>query len=74
VIGRLPICSCSRRPGLVVEIASKGTGKRDETVKASVRAQRAFPSPLELAPEAADVLSTPLLPGLDLPLVGIVKE
>jgi Uma2 family endonuclease len=84
-------------PELVVEIASKGTRKRDQTVKrrlyermgvseywvvdAEIEVVRVyrneggrFPRPVELAHEAADVLSTPLLPGLELPLVRIFKE
>ena len=84
-------------PELVVEIASKGTRKRDETIKRrlyersgvseywvvdpeidAVRIYRRGPSAyeraIELSREAGDVLKTPLLPGLDLPLGDIFKD
>ena len=84
-------------PELVVEIASKSTRKRDETIKRrlyervgvseywvvdpminAIRVYRRendrFGRPLELSREAGDVLSTPLLPGLDLPLARIFRE
>ena len=84
-------------PELVVEIASKGTRKRDETIKRRlyermevseywvvdpaidvVRVYRRegdrFGRPQELSREASDVLTTTLLPGLDLPLTRIFRE
>ena len=84
-------------PELVVEIASKGTRKRDETIKRRlyeragvseywvvdpeidvIRVYRregdGFARPIELSREAGDVLVTPLLPGLELPLGRIFKE
>jgi Uma2 family endonuclease len=84
-------------PELVVEIASKGTRKRDETIKRRlyertevseywvvdpaidvVRVYRRegdrFSRPRELSREASDVLTTTLLPGLDLPLTRIFRE
>ena len=84
-------------PELVVEIASKGTRKRDETIKRRLyertgvteywvvdpaidvvrvyrRAEAGFARPVELAREAGDVLTTPLLPGLELPLSRIFAE
>jgi Uma2 family endonuclease len=84
-------------PELVVEIASKSTRKRDETIKRrlyeragvseywivdpvsdAIRVYRRendrFGLPLELSREAGDVLTTPLLPGLDLPLARIFKD
>jgi len=84
-------------PELVVEIASRGTRKRDETIKRRlyersgvseywvvdpevdvVRVYRRGPSgfgrPVELSREADDVLTTPLLPGLDLPLSRIFRD
>lgn len=84
-------------PDLVVEIASKGTRKRDETIKRRlyerdgvaeywvvdqdidvVRVYRregdVFNRPSVLTREAADVLTTPLLPGFELPLERIFRE
>ena len=84
-------------PELVVEITSKGTRKRDETIKRRlyermgvseywvidpaidvVRVYRregvGFGRPHELSREASDVLTTSLLPGLDLPLTRIFRE
>ena len=84
-------------PELVVEIASPGTRKRDETIKRRlyeregvseywivdpqtdvVRVYRregdVFARPLELSRERGDVLTTPLLPGLELPLGRIFRE
>jgi Uma2 family endonuclease len=84
-------------PDLVVEIASKGTRKRDETIKRRlyerdgvteywvvdpdidvVRVYRrqgdAFGRPIELTREAGEVLTTPLLPGLELSLARIFRE
>jgi Uma2 family endonuclease len=78
-------------PELVVEIASKGTRKRDETIKRAlyeragvseywvidpeidvVRVYRnstdGFSRPIELRRDAADTLTTALLPGLAIPL------
>ena len=84
-------------PELVVEIASKGTRKRDDTIKRRLyermgvseywivdpmsdtirlyrRDAERFGRPLELSREAGDVLTTPLLPGLDLPLARMFRE
>ena len=84
-------------PELVVEIASKGTRKRDETIKRRlyervgvseywivdpeidvIRVHRRegtrFGRPVELSREADDVLTTPLLPGLELPLARIFRD
>ena len=84
-------------PELVIEIASKGTKKRDETIKRElyersgvseywvvdpeidvVRIYRPegdrFGRPIELSRDAGDVLVTPLLPGLELPLRRVFKE
>lgn len=84
-------------PELVVEIASKATRKRDETIKRRlyeragvleywvvdpeidvVRVSRqesdSFTRPTELSREAGDTLTTPLLPGLALPLARIFQE
>ena len=84
-------------PELVIEIGSKGTRKRDETIKRrlyeragvseywivdpmidAVRLYRReddrFGGPLEMSRAAGDVLTTPLLPGLDLPLARIFRE
>jgi Uma2 family endonuclease len=84
-------------PELVVEIASKGTRKHDETVKRRlyersgvseywvvdplievVRVYRladgVFARPAEHSREAGDVLTTPLLPGLELPLSAVFAE
>lgn len=78
-------------PEIVVEIASKSTRKRDETIKKRLyersgvseywvvdpaidvvrvyrREASGFSRPNELSREAGDVLSTPLLPGLEMPL------
>jgi Uma2 family endonuclease len=52
-------------PNLVIEIGSPGTRGRDETIKRKV---------YERSREAGDVLTTPLLPGLDLPLSRIFRE
>ena len=84
-------------PELVVEIASPGTRKRDETIKRRLyeragvseywtvdpeldvirvyrRAADAFERPMELSRESGDTLSTPLLPGLAMPLARIFRE
>ena len=84
-------------PELVIEIASKGTRKRDETIKRrlyeragvpeywvvdpdidAVRVYRRegdrFARPIELSREAGDILATPLLAGLELPLAQVFRE
>jgi Uma2 family endonuclease len=84
-------------PELVVEIASEGTRKRDETIKRLlyqrsgvteywvvdpeidvIRVYRregdTFGRAIELSREASDVLTTSLLPGLEMPLANIFKE
>jgi Uma2 family endonuclease len=84
-------------PELAVEIASKGTRKRDETIKRRLyervgvteywvidpeidvvrvycREQDHFGRAIELSREASDVLTTPLLPGLSIPLVRIFRD
>src|SRR5262245_11651408 len=85
-------------PELIVEIASKRTRKRDETIKRRlyersgvseywvvdpeidiVRVYKrgdegGFRRPIELSREAGDVLTTNLLPALDLPLTRIFRE
>jgi Uma2 family endonuclease len=83
-------------PELVIEISSKGTRRRDETIKRRlyertgvseywtvdpelevVRVNRreaaGFARPNELSCEVGDVLSTPLLPGLELRLGDIFR-
>jgi Uma2 family endonuclease len=83
-------------PELVIEIASPGTRKRDETVKRrlyermevseywvvdpdvdTIRVYRLdgqrYAQSLDLSLEAGDVLTTSLLPGLELPLTGVFK-
>jgi Uma2 family endonuclease len=83
-------------PELVVEIASSGTRRRDETIKRHlyeragvseywivdpdievVRVYRreadALGLPIELSRERGDVLTTPLLAGLDIPLARIFR-
>jgi Uma2 family endonuclease len=84
-------------PELVVEIASPGTRKRDETMKRmlyermgvseywivdpeieAVRIHRRendrFGRPIDLSREAGDVLTTPLLPALELPLARVFRD
>ena len=84
-------------PELVIEIASRRTRRRDETIKRLlfervgvseywtvdpeidvVRIFRQedgrFTRPLELSREAGDVLTTTLLPGLELPLARIFRD
>ena len=84
-------------PELVIEIASRGTRRRDETTKRRLyeragvseywivdpdidvvrvhrREDNRFGRPIELSREAGDVLTTTLLPGLDLPLARIFRE
>lgn len=84
-------------PELAIEIVSKGTRQRDETIKrrlyqragvleywvvdpelAVVRVYRRsgdqYQRPIELSREADDVLATPLLPGLQMPLARIFQE
>lgn len=81
-------------PEIVIEIASRGTRKRDETSKRRLyervgvseywivdpeidvvrifrREGDSFARPLELAREAGDVLTTPLLPGLEIRLARV---
>ncbi|NOT27802.1 MAG: Uma2 family endonuclease [Acidobacteria bacterium] len=81
-------------PELVIEIASKGTRKRDETIKRrlyervgvteywivdpeidAIRVHRRdgdrFAGTVELRCDAGDVLTTPLLPGLEIPLARV---
>jgi Uma2 family endonuclease len=83
-------------PELVVEIASKGTRKRDETIKRRlyertgvteywvidpdlerIRVDRqgmdGFTQTSELSRESGDLLTTPLLPQLEMPLVRIFR-
>jgi Uma2 family endonuclease len=84
-------------PELVIEIGSKGTRKRDETIKRRLyersgvseywvvdpeidvvrvyrRGAEGFERPIELRAEASDALTTPLLPGLTLPLPRIFSR
>jgi Uma2 family endonuclease len=84
-------------PELVIEIASKGTRKRDETIKRRLyeragvseywvvdpmidviriyrREADRFARPIELSREAGDMLTTPLLPDLAMPLARIFRE
>jgi Uma2 family endonuclease len=84
-------------PELVAEIASKGTRKRDETIKRRLyervgvseywvvdpaidvirlyrREDDRFGRPIELSRETDDALTTPLLPGLQLPLRNVFKD
>ena len=84
-------------PELVVEIGSRGTRTRDETIKRRLyeragvleywfvdpdvdtvriyrRADDGFARPIELAREADDVLTTPLLPGLEMSLERIFRD
>jgi Uma2 family endonuclease len=81
-------------PEIVVEIASKGTRKRDETIKRRLyercgvseywvvdplldvvrvylRNGEVFSRPNELSMERGDVLTSALLPGLELPLARV---
>ena len=81
-------------PELVIEIASPGTRKRDETIKRrlyermgvteywivdpdldAIRVYRRlgnrFERPLELSAEAGDVLTTPLLSGIEVPIARV---
>jgi Uma2 family endonuclease len=81
-------------PELVVEVASKGTRKRDETIKRRLyertgvseywvvnpvievvrvygRTDRSFILPIEYSRRAGDILTTPLLPGFELPLSAV---
>jgi Uma2 family endonuclease len=83
-------------PEIVIEIGSKGTRKRDETIKRRLyerarvseywfvdpeidvvrvyrRSSEGFERPRELTAEAGDSLTTPLLPGLSLPLLRIFR-
>ena len=84
-------------PDLVIEIGSRGTRKRDETIKRRLyersgvseywivdpdidvvrvyrRSGDSFARPIELSREADDVLTTGLLPDLELPLARIFRE
>ena len=81
-------------PELVVEIASPGTRRRDETLKRRLYERMAvveywvvdldidvvrvfrrdgdtFSRPRELSADAGEVLTTPLLPGLEIPLAPL---
>jgi Uma2 family endonuclease len=84
-------------PELVIEIASKSTRKRDETIKRrlyermgvseywvvdpevdTIRLYRRdgdrFARPIELSREAGDMMTTALLPGLEMPLASIFRD
>ena len=84
-------------PDLVIEIASPGTRRRDETIKKRLyersnvteywvvdpdidvvriyrRAGSRYARPTELSAEADDVLTTPLLPGLEIPLSRVFER
>lgn len=84
-------------PELVVEIASKGTRRRDETIKRRLfersgvseywvidpaidvvrvyrREEKGLGRQIELSREQSDILTTPLLPGLSLPLTRLFRE
>lgn len=84
-------------PDIVVEIASPGTRRLDETIKRRLyeragvseywivdpetdvvriyrRTSEGFARAVELSREASDVLSTPLLPGLALPLARPLRD
>jgi Uma2 family endonuclease len=84
-------------PDLVVEVGSKWTRRRDETLKQKLYERFAVPEywivdpdldviklfrlvderyrrVAELSLEAGDVLTTPLLPGLELPLAEIFED
>jgi Uma2 family endonuclease len=84
-------------PDLVIEIASRGTRKRDETIKRALyeragvreywvvdpeidvvrvyrRAGEAFDRPVELRCDAGDILTTTLMPGLELRLEEIFSS
>lgn len=84
-------------PDIVVEIASKGTRKRDETIKKRLyervgvteywvvdpeidvvrvyrRGDEGFGRPVELSRDGGDVLTTPLLPGLEAPLTRVFRQ
>jgi Uma2 family endonuclease len=81
-------------PELVVEIVSKGTRRRDETIKRRLyersgvteywvvdpeievvrvyrRSGETFDRPIERSRESGDVVTTALLPGLELPLARV---
>ena len=83
-------------PELVVEIASPGTRRRDETIKRKLyersgvseywvvdpeldlvrvyrRGGEEFARPVELSAQTGDVLTTSLLPGLELPLSRLFR-
>ena len=84
-------------PELIIEIASRGTRKRDETIKRALydragvteywvvdpeidavrvyrRSGERFGRVVELSREAGDRLTTPLLPGLEMPLSRLFQE
>src|SRR4029078_7124077 len=84
-------------PELVIEIGSKGTRRRDETIKRRLyersgvseywvvdpeldvvrvyrRSTGGFARPMELSRGAGDVLTTPLIPGLELTLSRLFRE
>jgi Uma2 family endonuclease len=84
-------------PELVIEIASPGTRKRDETIKRRLyerfgveeywvvdpdvdvvriyrRGDARFERAIELSRESGEVLTTPLMRGLELPLERIFRE
>jgi len=84
-------------PELVVEIASEGTRKRDETIKRRLyerggvseywivdpeietvrifqRGPEGYARAMELSREAGDLLTTPLLPGLELRVADVFKD
>lgn len=84
-------------PDIVIEIASPGTRKRDETIKRRLyeragvseywivdpetnlvriyrRTTGGFDRAIELSREANDVLTTPLLPGLNLSLTRFLRD
>jgi Uma2 family endonuclease len=84
-------------PDLVIEVGSKSTRRRDETIKKQLyersgaqeywivdpeihvvrvyrREDARFTRPVELSREHGDVLSSPLFPGLELPLDRVFRD
>jgi len=61
-------------PALVVEVGSPGTRRTDDVIKVFRLVEARYQRVAELSLEAGDALTTPLLPGLEMPLAEIFED